>query len=402
MKQQKSDNPLLDELVSQLKGPEDFRNLQDQLLKRGIEALLKAEMNQHLGYNKGEQPIDENMRNGYSQKTLKTTSGEQVINVPRDRKSEFEPVILPKHKTITKELEDCILLLYAKGMSNADIIDFMNHTYGVSYSPSAISLITNSLLEDIKAWQGRPLDDQYAVVWIDAIHYKIRHEGQIVPKACMVILGINTAGYQEILSLRIHERETAASWVDMLDDLKSRGVKDILFLCSDNLTGLEKAIEAVYPNTIRQICIVHQIRNSMNYVSFKDRRAIMADIKKIYRASNEQMALDAFNEFKSKWSAKYHLVVKSWEKNWTNLTAFLAYPLEIRKLIYTTNIIESFNASLRKYTKNKKVFPTDDAALKSIYLAAQQIRKKWEKMRFGWPIIYNQLTIYFENRIIIN
>lgn len=166
-------------------------------------------------------------------------------------------------------------------MSNADIIDFMNHTYGVSYSPSAISLITNSLLEDIKAWQGRPLDDQYAVVWIDAIHYKIRHEGQIVPKACMVILGINTAGYQEILSLRIHERETAASWVDMLDDLKSRGVKDILFLCSDNLTGLEKAIEAVYPNTIRQICIVHQIRNSMNYVSFKDRRAIMADIKNI-------------------------------------------------------------------------------------------------------------------------
>ena len=252
MKHQKSDNPLLDELVSQLKGPEDFRNLQDQLLKRGIEALLNAEMNHHLGYNRGDKPIDENMRNGYSQKTLKTTSGEQVISVPRDRKAEFDPVILPKHKTITKELEDCILLLYAKGMSNADI----------------------------KAWQGRPLDDQYAVVWIDAIHYKIRHEGQIVSKACMVILGINTAGCQEILSLRIHERETAASWVDMLDDLKSRGVKDILFLCSDNLTGLEKAIQAVYPDTIRQICIVHQIRNSMNYVSYKDRRAIMADIKK--------------------------------------------------------------------------------------------------------------------------
>ena len=332
MKHQKSDNPLLDELVSQLKGPEDFRNLQDQLLKRGIEALLNAEMNHHLGYNRGDKPIDENMRNGYSQKTLKTTSGEQVISVPRDRKAEFDPVILPKHKTITKELEDCILLLYAKGMSNADIIDFMGHTYGVSYSTSAISLITNSLLEDIKAWQGRPLDDQYAVVWIDAIHYKIRHEGQIVSKACMVILGINTAGCQEILSLRIHERETAASWVDMLDDLKSRGVKDILFLCSDNLTGLEKAIQAVYPDTIRQICIVHQIRNSMNYVSYKDRRAIMADIKKIYKASNEQMALDAFNEFKSKWSAKYHLVVKSWENNWTNLTTFWLIRLKSENL----------------------------------------------------------------------
>jgi len=402
MKHHKSDNPLIEELVSQLKGPEDFRNLQDLLLKRGIEALLKAEMNHHLGYGKGDKPAKDNIRNGYSVKTLKTSSGDQLISVPRDRKAEFDPVILPKHKTITKELEDCILLLYAKGMSNADIIDFMEHTYGVSYSASAISLITNSLLEDIKAWQGRPLDDQYAVVWIDGIHYKIRSEGQIVSKACMVILGINTAGEQEILSLRIHEKETAAAWVDMLDDLKSRGVKDILFLCSDNLTGLEKAVDAVFPNTVRQICIVHQIRNSLNYVSYKDRKAIMADIKKIYKASNEQMAIDAFNEFKAKWSGKYHLVVKSWETNWTNLTAFLAYPLEIRKLIYTTNIIESFNASLRKYTKNKKVFPTDDAALKSIYLAAQQIRKKWEKARFGWSQIYNQLTIYFENRIIIN
>lgn len=401
MKHKKSDNPLLDELVSQLKSPEDFRNLQDQLLKRGIEALLKAEMDQHLGYNNGDTPINDNLRNGYSLKTLKTSNGEQHISVPRDRKSEFDPVILPKHKTMTKELEECVLLLYAKGMSNADITEFMEHTYGVTYSASAISLITNSLLEDIKMWQNRPLDDQYVVIWIDAIHYKIRQEGQIVSKACMVILGINTAGKQEILSLRIHEKETAASWVEMLDDLKSRGVADILFLCSDNLKGLDKAIDAVYPNAIRQICIVHQIRNSMSFVSYKDRKAILADIKKIYKASNEQMALDAFNEFKAKWSSKYQTVVKSWETNWVNLTTFLAYPLEVRKLIYTTNIIESFNASLRKYTKNKKVFPTDDAALKSIYLAAQQIRKKWDKMRSGWPIIFNQLTIYFEDRIII-
>jgi transposase-like protein len=393
-------HPLIEELVSQLKGPEDFRTLQDMLLKRGIESLLRAEMNEHLGYPSGEKPIESNLRNGYSQKTIKTSSGDQIISVPRDRNGEFEPIIVPKHKTMTKELEDCVLLLYAKGMSNADIVDFMDRTYGARYSTSSISQITNSLLEDIKEWQGRPLDDQYAVVWIDGIHYKIRSENQIVSKACMVVLGINTEGQQDILSLRICEKESAAMWAEMFDDLKSRGVQDIIFLCSDNLKGLDKAVEAVYPKAVRQICIVHQIRNSMTHVSYKDRKDIIKDMQKIYKASNIETAQEALEEFKQKWSNKYHLVVKSWETNWENLTAFIGYPLEIRKLIYTTNIIESFNASLRKFTKNKKVFPTDDAALKSIYLAAQQIRKKWEKTRFGWSQIYNQISIYFENRLI--
>lgn len=399
MKHSKTNNPLLEELVSQLKSPEEFRALQDQLLKRGIETLLKAEMSQHLGYAPGEKPIGDNLRNGYSEKTVKTESGGQIISVPRDRKAEFDPIIVPKHKTITKELEDCIILLYAKGMSNADIVEFMERTYGVKYSSSAISLVTNSLLEDIKEWQCRPLDDQYVVIWIDAIHYKIRQNNQIISKACMVVLGINTEGKQDILSLAIQEKETASAWAEILDNLKSRGVSDIIFLCSDNLPGLDKAVEAIFPKAVRQICIVHQIRNSIKHVSYKDRKAIMADIKKIYKSSNEQMALDAFNEFKEKWSHKYYASVKSWEANWDNLTTFLHYPLEIRNLIYTTNIIESFNASLRKYTKNKKVFPTDDGALKSIYLAAQQIRKKWDKTRFGWSTIYNQLTIYFEGRI---
>ena len=215
----------------------------------------------------------------------------------------------------------------------------------------------------------------------------------------MIVLGINVDGQQDILSMTIVETETASSWMVILDDLRNRGVRDIFFLCSDNLPGLDKAIEAIYPNSIRQICIVHQIRNSMKYVSYKDRRKVMSDIKGIYKADNEQLALEALDSFKEKWDSKYHAAVQSWERNWDNLTVFLHYPKEIRKLIYTTNIIESFNASLRKYTKNKKVFPNDNAALKSIYLAAQNIRKKWKKTRFNWAQIYNQLYICFPGRL---
>ena len=392
-------NQLLEELIAQLEGKEDFNELRDQLFKRGVEALLKSELTAHLGHRPGEKPTTDNLRNGYSEKTIKTSKGEHRIKVPRDRKGEFEPIIVPKHKSMSQELEDCILLLYAKGMSNADIIDFVHHTYGVSYSTSQVSLITDQLLEDIREWQQRPLADQYAVVWIDAIHYKIRQDGKVISKACMICLGIDMDGFQDILSMIIVETESASAWSGILDDLKSRGVADILFLCSDNLTGLDKAVEAIYPKSVHQICIVHQIRNSLKFVSYKDRKAIMKDIKSIYRASNEPAAKDAFDIFNQNWGDKYPAAVKSWERNWENLTAFLQYPTEIRKLIYTTNIIESFNASLRKYTKNKRVFPTDDAALKSIFLAAEQIKRKWQKSRFGWPQIYNQLYIHFENRI---
>lgn len=391
---------LLDSLVSQIKNKQEFDELQDQLFKRGIQSLLNAELTAHLGHDKGHRPTHDNIRNGYSTKTLKTTSGDQQISIPRDRQGSFDPVIVPKHQTISSDLQECILLLYAKGMSNADIIDFVEHTYGVKYSTSQVSIITNSLLEDIAKWQQRPLNDQYAVVWIDAIHYKIRQDSQVISKACMIVLGIDMEGKQDILSISIVQTESAAAWANILDDLKSRGVKDIIFLCSDNLKGLDKAIEATYPKSIRQICIVHQIRNSMKYVSYKDRKAIIKDIKTIYQSSDEPTAKRALEHFKDKWGHKYMASVRSWEDNWDNLTAFLAYPKEIRKLIYTTNIIESFNASLRKFTKNKKVFPTDEAAIKSVYLAAQQIRRKWQKSRFGWAQIYNQFYIYFGNRII--
>lgn len=392
-------NELLESLLSEVKDKETLLKLQDKLFKRGVESLLAAEMDLHLGYDKGQRPLKDNLRNGYSKKTLKTASGEVTIDVPRDRKSHFNPVTVPKHETMTEAIEQVILSLYAKGMSNADVIDFVENTYGVKYSTSQVSVITNSLLDDIRQWQSRPLDDQYAVVWIDGIHYKIRQEGKVISKAAMIVLGVNMEGKQDILSIAIVENESASAWMEVLSDLQQRGLRDILFLCSDNLKGLSKAIEAVYPNSIRQICIVHQIRNSMKFVSYKDRKQIIKDIKSIYQADNVEMAREAFEAFAAKWQSKYHRAVQSWERNWDHLVAFLEYPQQIRKMIYTTNIIESFNASLRKYTKNKKVFPTDDAALKSIYLAAQQIRKKWLRSRRDWTQIYNQLYIQFENRI---
>lgn len=391
---------LLDSLVKEMKDKSSLDLIRDQFYKRGVQALLNAEMDAHLGYAKGEKPPTSNKRNGYSSKTLKTTNGEVLIEVPRDRDSSFDPVTVPKHKSITEEIENVIISLYAKGVSNADVIDFVDSTYGVKYSTSQVSIITNALLEDIKHWQTRPLDDIYPIIWIDGIHYKIRHEGKVTSKVALIVLGINLEGQQDILSIYIYENESASTWMEMLTDLKSRGVKDVFFLCSDNLPGMDKAVEAVFPQSIRQICIVHQVRNTLNFVSYKDRKAIIKDVKKIYQADNEENAKLAFEEFSKKWSKKYAQTVNSWEENWENLTAFLQYPAEIRKLIYTTNIIESFNASLRKYTKNKKTFPNDNAALKSIYLAAMNIRKKWQKSRTGWAQVYNQLYIYFQDRII--
>lgn len=398
MKQNTSD--LLDQLITQIEGKEDFDQIRDQLFKRGVESLLNAEMTAHLGHLPNTSASGTNIRNGYSQKSIKTEQGIHRIKVPRDRAGSFDPLTIPKHKTMSQTIEDCIQLLYAKGMSTVDITEFIEQTYGIQYSSSQVSVITNQLLDDIKEWQNRPLEDQYAVVWIDAIHYKIRHEGKVISKAGMIVLGINMEGKQDILSIYIVETESATSWSTILDDLKGRGVKDILILCSDNLTGLQKAVEALFPNTVHQICIVHQIRNSLKYVSYKDRKKIVSHLKEIYRASNEEAARLAFEQFKDTWNHKYPLAVQSWERNWDHLTAFLVYPAEVRSLIYTTNIIESFNASLRKYTKNKKVFPTDEAALKSIYLAAQQIRKKWQKTRYNWGQIYNQIYIFFENRIL--
>ena len=398
MKNQKIDE-LLDSILNQVDDKESLLDLQDKLFKRGVETLLNSELKVHLGYEKGDKPISTNTRNGYSQKTLKTNKGEVLIKVPRDRDSSFNPISVPKHETMTETIYDAVILLYAKGMSNSDIVDFIEQTYGVKYSTSQISIITNTLMEDIEQWQSRPLQDQYAMVWIDGIHYKIRQDGKVISKAAMIVLGVDMQGMQDILSIDIVENESASAWMGMLNDLTMRGVEDILFLCSDNLSGLDKAVEAVFPKSIRQVCIVHQIRNSLKFVHHKDKKEVMKDIKAIYQADNQEQARKAFNTFKEKWEGKYDKAINSWEENWDNLTAFLEYPPAIRKLIYTTNIIESFNSVLRKYTRNKKVFPNDQSAIKSIYLAAQQIRVKWQKSRAGWNQVYNQLYIYFEDRI---
>jgi len=390
---------LLEQLIAEIGSKSELLNLQDKLFKRGVENLLEAEMQAHLGYEKGAKPVDENHRNGYSEKTLKSKQGETTIKIPRDRKASFDPVTVPKHQTMTETIEDAVILLYSKGMSNADIIDFISETYGVKYSTSKVSLITNTLLDDIQEWRTRPIATKYAVLWIDAIHYKIRQDGKVISKACMVALGIDLEGKQDILGLYIVENESASAWLNILNDLKIRGMKDVLFLCSDNLSGIQQAVQTALPKTTHQICIVHQIRNSVKCIHHKDKRAIIRDIKAIYQAINEKSARVAFEKFKEKYTHKYQYVINSWENNWDALTAFLDYPPEIRKLIYTTNIIESFNASLRKYTRNKKVFPNDNAAIKSIYLAAQQIKKKWNVRRLGWSKVYNSLYIYFENRI---
>ncbi len=389
----------LEELLNNVEDKAELDLLRSKLFKRGVEKLLQAELTAQIGHGPYENSVSDNKRNGFSSKTLKTSDGDVEIKVPRDRQGAFDPVTVPKHKTMSLQLEEVMISLYAKGMSTADIVDFVEQTYGVQYSRTQVSTITNSLLEDIQQWQSRPLDDQYAIVWIDAIYYKIREDGRVKSKACLVVLGVNTEGYQDILGLYIYEQESASVWMQVFEDLKLRGVGDILFVCSDNLSGLSKAIEAAFPRSISQICIVHQIRNSLKYVSFKDRKSIMKDIKLIYQADNIEQAEKALEQFRDKWSSKYHKSVKSWEANWEHLTVFLNYPSEIRRLIYTTNIIESFNASLRKYTNNKKVFPNDQAAIKSIYLAAMNVRRKWEKKRFKWAQIYNQLTIFFPERL---
>ena len=384
----KQTEELLDSLLKEIKTPELFHSVSDQLFKRGIQALLKAEMDVHLGNTKGQASIDGNIRNGYSEKTLITSEGEMTIQVPRDRQGKFDPVIIPKHKTMSQKMEDVMMGLYAKGMSTTDIVDFIQTTYGVEYSSTQVSLITNKLLEDIKEWQSRPLQSIYPIIWIDAIHYKIRQDGKVVSKAALIVLGIDLEGKQDILALHIIKNESSIAWAMILNDLIMRGVEDIFILCSDNLTGIQHAVESVLPQSVHQICIVHQIRNSLKHVSYKDRKKIIADMKKIYQADNTEQAKIALQYFTSEWSGKYKQAVNSWHHNWEALIAFLDFPAEIRKLIYTTNIIESFNASLRKYTRNKKIFPNDDSALKSIYLAAQEIKPKWNKFRFNWSKIY--------------
>lgn len=371
-----------------------------QLTKGLVERALQAEMTHHLGYNLYEHAGKPNARNGTSKKNLITENGVVEIEVPRDRNGDFEPELVAKRSTRIDGLDDKIVSLYAKGMSVTDIQVQLQELYGgAEISTSLITNITNEVLEEVKSWQNRPLDEVYPIVFFDCIVVKVRHEKRIINKAVYVALGIDMNGIKDVLGLWISENEGAKFWLNNLTEMKNRGLKDILIACTDNLTGMSDAISAVYPKTEHQLCIVHQIRNSLKYVSYKHRKSVVADLKPIYTASTEDEAVTALELFTEKWDQQYPHISKSWYANWDNLTVFLQYPAEIRKVIYTTNAIESLNSQLRKVTKNKRVFPSDDAVFKTLFLAIDYICKKWTMPIRNWSEAMPHFMIKFEDRI---
>ena len=375
-----------------------FKEFVGDILENGLE----AELDDELGYSKYDyrNKDTDNSRNGHSTKTMKTSFGEVDIAVPRDRKGEFEPQLVRKQQTsLSGDIEEKILSMYAKGMTTRDIDAHIREIYGIEVSDSTVSRITDKILPVVKEWQQRPLEEIYAVVFLDAIHYHVRSEGQIVKKAVYIAIGINMEGIKEVLGMWVGENESAKYWLSILNGLKNRGVEDILIACVDGLTGFDNAIEAVYPKTEIQQCIIHQIRNTTRFVSYKDIKALMADLKRVYAAVDEETALYELEAFGEKWNGKYPKIAQSWEANWPKLSTYFKYPQEVRTLIYTTNAIEGFNRQLRKVTKSKSVFPTDDSLLKMLYLAMMDITKKWTGKRRDWGIIHSQMEVFFADRL---
>ena len=375
-----------------------FKEFVGDILENGLE----AELDEELGYSKYDyrNKDTDNSRNGHSAKTMKTSFGEVDIAVPRDRKGEFEPQLVKKQQTsLSGDIEEKILSMYAKGMTTRDIDAHIREIYGLEVSDSTVSRITDKILPVVKEWQQRPLEEIYAVVFLDAIHYHVRSEGQIMKKAVYIAIGINMSGIKEVLGMWVGENESAKYWLSILNGLRNRGVEDILIACVDGLTGFDNAIEAVYPKTEIQQCIIHQIRNTTRFVSYKDIKALMADLKRVYAAVDEETALYELESFGEKWNGKYPKIAQSWEANWPKLSTYFKYPQEVRTLIYTTNAIEGFNRQLRKVTKSKSVFPTDDSLLKMLYLAMMDITKKWTGKRRDWGIIHSQLEVFFADRL---
>jgi putative transposase len=371
------------------------------LVKNVIEAALESEMEQHLGYNKHSKAdkIHDNKRNGYSSKTLKSDEGEVDLSIPRDRNGNFTPQILEKHQRRLSCLDDKIISLYSRGMSTRDIQAEIKDMYGTDVSPTLISHVTDSILDEVKAWQNRPLDMLYPIVFLDAIVVKIKEGRQIINKAVYIALGINTEGQKEVLGLWVSKNEGAKFWLSVLTDIQNRGVKDIFIACTDGLSGFPDAIEAVFPKTKIQLCIVHMVRNSTKFVSYKDRKKLCADLREIYTASTAEDAELALVSFGEKWDEQYPSITPLWQRNWHNLITFFDYPQAIRKVIYTTNAIESLNMTIRKVIKNKRIFPTDDSMFKQIYLALNNISKKWTMPIRDWNGAMNRFAIEFSDRM---
>ena len=381
----------------------DVQGMLKNLFKGTVEAMLEAEMEEHLGYEKSSASGRNtgNSRNGYGTKVIKSEMGETEIRVPRDRNGEFMPQLIEKRQTRTDDLENRVLAMYSKGMTTRDIEDHLRDIYGVEASASMISRITDKIMPAVTEWQNRPLEAVYPIVFLDGIVFKVRKENRVVNKCLYSVLAINMEGHKDILGIWMSENESASFWTSVCNDLKNRGVQDIIIVCRDNLSGFSKAIETVFPKAEQQLCVIHQIRNSTKLVSYKDLKAIMADLKLVYGAPTLEEAEFQLEAFRDTWDKKYPQILKSWDANWAELTTYFKYPQEVRRLIYTTNAVEGFHRMLRKFTKTKTIYPTDDAVRKSVYLSIQEISKKWTMPVRDWGMVMGQLTIFFEDRFVL-
>ena len=400
MAKKKIDNEIFKTLIEDynIKDTNDIKDMLKDLLSGTIQTMLEAEIEHELGYAKHsmKDKTTSNARNGHSKKTVRSEYGNLDLDIPRDRNAEFEPQIIPKYQREITGIEGQILSLYAKGMSNRDIEDHLNNLYGIDVSPS---MITDKIIPEIREWQSRQLEDVYPIVFMDAIHYSVRKDGVVVKKAVYLAIGIDKEGRKEVLGFWIGENESSKYWLNVLNELKNRGVQDILIMSVDNLKGFSEAISSVFPKTEIQKCVVHQIRNSIRYISYKDVKEFTSDLKEMYNVPTLEQAEFKLDELEEKWGKKYMAVINSWRSNWNELTTYFKYDTKIRKLIYTTNPIESLNRQLRKYTKTKSLYPTDEALMKSVYLSLKEATKKWTGRIPGWGEIYSQLSIYFEGRI---
>ena len=394
------------EILKLLQDNYDINSAQDlssalkDMFKGALQEMMNAEFDSSMGYSKYDKTKEKNnYRNGSTKKMLKSEFGEFEFETPRDRNGEFEPKIVPKNKRDVSGIEDKIISLYSRGLTTREINEQIQDLYGIEVSATMVSNITDQIIPEIREWQQRPLDEIYPIVFIDAVHFSVREENRVVKKAAYIVLGINKDGYKEILGIWIGENESSKFWLGVLNDLKSRGVKDILIMCSDNLSGIKDAINTAFPDTIQQRCIVHMIRNSVKFVSYKDLKEFCNDLKTIYTSNNEEQGYEKLQEVKEKWKAKYSSAFKTWEENWDAICPFFQFSEQIRKIMYTTNTIESLNRQFRKYTKTKSVFPTDMALLKCLYLATKNISKKWGQAYRNWGPILSELSIMFDGRI---
>lgn len=387
------------EAAKGIKTEKDLNDFRQMLTKVTIETALNAELDEHLGYEKHQTSASSNSRNGHSSKTLRTEDGQFKLDTPRDREGSFEPQLVKKQQTRFTSLDDKILSLYAKGMSTREIVATFKEMYGAEVSPTLISKVTDAVIERVVEWQSRPLDAIYPIVYLDCIHVKIRQDRQVLNKAVYLALGINLEGQKELLGMWFSENEGAKFWLSVLTELQNRGLKDILIACVDGLKGFPDAINAVYPQTQIQLCIVHMVRNSLKYVTWKDYKAVTADLKLIYRSATEEEALQALESVAERWDDKYPQISRSWRTHWENINTLFGYPQEIRKAIYTTNAIESLNSVIRKAIKKRKLFPSDRSAQKVIYLAMMDASKKWSMPIRNWKMALNRFMIEFEDRL---